>query len=265
MSRANPFDFVRTLRSLNVELTAAEQGEDSLATRPRRLFKRLERLGYGVELTKPNARQLGSYGFAPTTVIDIGVHNGTAFLYQGFPDANFLLIDPLAECEERVKRWDGRIRYEFKCCALGPRAGKMELNIPHTESKAAVARASLREFTPAYNKSFAGMEKREVPVKTLDSVAKGFDGPFGIKIDTEGYELEVIKGAKKTLKDTEFVIAEVSVRERFAGGYRFSELIAEMGKNGFEPLDFLTPLRPGTTDCDILFARYESPHFSMDE
>jgi FkbM family methyltransferase len=31
---------------------------------------------------------------------------------------------------------------------------------------------------------------------------------IGIKIDTEGYELEVIKGAKETLKKTQFVLLE---------------------------------------------------------
>ncbi len=84
-----------------------------------------------------------------------------------------------------------------------------------------------------------------------------------MKIDTEGFELEVIKGATKTLKKTEFVIAEVSAKRRFQGSYRFSELIAALGKQGFEPLDFLSPLRPDKEGCDILFARYDSPRFDF--
>ena len=43
-------------------------------------------------------------------------------------------------------------------------------------------------------------EVRQVPVKTLDSVLEGRH-PKMIKIDVEGYELEVFKGATRTLAD----------------------------------------------------------------
>ena len=44
--------------------------------------------------------------------------------------------------------------------------------------------------------------KIKVPVKTLDSIVQesNVKRSFGIKIDVEGYELEIIKGAKKNLK-----------------------------------------------------------------
>jgi hypothetical protein len=36
-------------------------------------------------------------GFAPKTVIDIGVAQGTPVLYRNFPDAYYILVDPLRE------------------------------------------------------------------------------------------------------------------------------------------------------------------------
>ena len=50
----------------------------------------------------------------------------------------------------------------------------------------------------------------------------------------------VIRGALNTLKDAEFVIAEVSVKERFVGGYTFSEFIGEMAQAGFEVTDVIS-------------------------
>ena len=57
---------------------------------------------------------------------------------------------------------------------------------------------------------------------------------MGIKIDTEGYELNIIKGASETLKSTEFVHAEVRHNhESFEGVYKLHEFINEMHKNDF--------------------------------
>ena len=59
-------------------------------------------------------------------------------------------------------------------------------------------------------------------------------GKIGIKIDTEGYELNVIKGAQNTLKDTGFVIAEVRHNHKsFSEQYSLHEFIEIMNKNNF--------------------------------
>ena len=57
---------------------------------------------------------------------------------------------------------------------------------------------------------------------------------IGLKIDTEGYELDVIKGSKNTLKNTKFVIAEVRHNHSsFEGVYKLHEFMKEMQNNGF--------------------------------
>lgn len=43
--------------------------------------------------------------------------------------------------------------------------------------------------------------------------------PFGLKVDTGGADPDVVEGAHEFLRETEFVIAEVSIAERFEGGY----------------------------------------------
>ncbi len=263
MSRARPRDFVKLLRAMGVELAPREGAGESLADRPRRLLRQLERKGISVEYSRPRAEVLAGYGFAPATVFDIGVDQGTPFLYQAFPDARFVLIDPLAESAEKVRRWEGRIDFRFECCALGARPGTVTLRIPSTEAKVRHSRASALDFAPRNAEQFSAWESREVPVKTLDQIARNRKAPFGIKIDTEGYELEVLRGARKALEKTEFVIAEASVKRRYKGGYRFSELVAELGRSGFEIYDFLKPIRPDAADCDVLFARWDSERFDF--
>ena len=263
MARARPFEFVKTLNRLGVALEPMGSTSDDLAARPRKLLNKLARHGYSVETTGLDTKTLQSYGFNPDVVFDIGVDFGTPELYNAFPDRKFILVDPVQESEEKVEGWRGKIDFEFHCCALGAKKGNLTLNVPSTEAKARHSRASILEFEDGYNDVFASIEERTVPVKKLDEISKGLKGTFGLKIDTEGYELEVIKGATQTLKQTEFVIAEASVQMRYKGGYRFSDLVAAMAKNGFEILEFLRPIRPDASDCDVLFARFDSGRFHL--
>jgi len=70
----------------------------------------------------------------------------------------------------------------------------------------------------------------------LDTILKDLKdlGRIGIKVDVEGFELAVIKGAGNTLKNAKFVLAEVRHNyESFKGVYKLHEFVNEMQKNNF--------------------------------
>lgn len=260
MTRSTPRLFLRHLRELGVDLAPKEPGAE---IRPRKLFRALSRRGFEIEQTKPTAAVLRGFGFQPESVIDIGVDQGTPMIYDAFPQATFLLVDPLIESRQKVQKYEGKLDFQFECCALGPEDGIITVNIPSTATKTRTSRATAMEFEGRNKAQFASFETREVPMRRLDSLTADLQGPIGIKIDTEGFELEVMKGATETLKRTEFVLAEANVKRRYVGGYRFSELVSFMGQTGFEILDFPRPIRPDSDDCDVLFARYDSARFDF--
>ncbi|MEL7183362.1 MAG: FkbM family methyltransferase, partial [Pseudomonadota bacterium] len=166
---------------------------------------------------KMTARYFSGYGFEAPVIIDVGVLGGTPFLYDSFPNAKFLLIDALEESEDAVREtWGDTLDFEFVNAALGATAGRVPIAIePERPSRTSLsARADLSE----------DHFERDVPMLPLDQITDGRNGPFGLKIDTEGHELEVLKGATATLERCEFVIAEVSIKKRFAQGYRFSDV-----------------------------------------
>lgn len=264
MSRADPFAFFRALNAIGLEFAPTKSAKTTtLHKRPRPLLRQLERQGITIETAKPSAEALKAFDFQVATVFDVGVDAGTPLIYDAFPDAKFVLIDPIQESRDRVSHWQQKIDFDFIVCGVGAKPGQMEITIPMRPGRTNLARASLAGFTDANASMFTQFEKRDVDIRTLDDIVQDYKGPYGLKIDTEGFEREVIRGAHKMLTQCEFVIAEVSIKRRFTNGYRFSEFIADMGERGFEPIDFLRPLRPDAVDCDVLFARYDSPRFDF--
>ena len=164
------------------------------------------------------------------TFIDVGVGaDGTPDLYQKFQEKKLVLIDPLDEAEKFYKENMQEVDAVFFKTALGESAGSLKINIEEN-----IGRSTILDVSDI---NFEGnpIEQREIPVNTLDDLLKNDHlGKIGIKIDTEGYELNVILGAKKTLSNTKFVIAEVRHNhESFNGVYKLHEFITEMHKNGF--------------------------------
>lgn len=163
------------------------------------------------------------------TVIDVGVAYGTGWLYQRFPDADLVLVDPVPSPE--LGRFLGDRQHTYVTCALGSKPGTTVMNVDLVQSGA----SSLLTRTPL-TQTGAPTESREVEVRTLDDIVEENVAPgarVGVKIDTEGYELEVLSGGIRTLQQAAFVVCEASVLERFEGSYRFEELVCFMREHGF--------------------------------
>jgi len=187
---------------------------------------------------------------APQTIFDVGVAKGTPWLYDAFPDAYFVLVEPVQENIPHMRRILRRVSGTYVLAAAGSEQGTATINI-EPERK---GMTSLLERT-VETASGEHLEHRQVPVVTLDSVTRGQGAtpPFGLKIDTEGFELEVVHGAREMLTMTEFVIAETSTGDgRFVDGYCADDLIEEMWVQGFFVADVLRTTR---WFADLLFLR----------
>jgi FkbM family methyltransferase len=183
-------------------------------------------------------------GFEPATVIDVGAGRGTRYLYLAFPDAHHVLLEPLADFEPELRRQVAIRSGEYHLTAVGNEPGTATINV----NPACLLESSINAVPGAEPVA------REVPITTLDALVAehGWQAPFAIKIDTEGFEDRVIEGAAETLRRTQLVIAEVSVGRRFEGGYTFAEFIASMSQRGFELCDVLNVAKDGRGDVSYM-------------
>jgi hypothetical protein len=104
-------------------------------------------------------------------------------------------------------------------------------------------------------------EPRRVTADTIDHLCedKNVVGPYLVKVDVQGGELGVLSGAKEILRETEYVILEVSLFQFFIGGPQFYEVVHYMKSCGFVVYDIFDiqyrPFDGAVSQVDIAFVR----------
>ena len=166
-------------------------------------------------------------GLAPATVIDVGVGPGTPDLYEGFPAARLVLVEPLEEWRPSLEDIREARSAEVVTAAAGAKTGEARISV----HRAPVCSSMLG----AYRGEDAKQEWRTVPMVRLDDVAGELmlKGPFVVKADVEGAELEVLTGATDVLAETELVLLELSLFELVPGTPQLHEVVAWMHQHGF--------------------------------
>jgi len=175
--------------------------------------------------------QLARLGFQPRTVIDAGVANATPELYSTFPSASILLIEPLAEFEPFLRQICSSYNAQYVLAAAGSAPGSATFHV-HAD------KFSSSLLSEVEGPSVDGTP-RTVPVVSLDQLTaeKNLPGPYLIKLDVQGAELQVLAGASRTLQHTEAVILEVTLFATMLGGPQFFDLITFMKAAGFVAYD----------------------------
>jgi FkbM family methyltransferase len=202
-------------------------------------------------------------GFRPAAVFDVGVAWGTPELYEAFPDARHVLVEPLAEYELGIREIEQRYRAEWVRAAAGAKPGTQPMFVHRTWLM-----SSMLGGWKGHDS--ADVVTREVPVVRLDDVRdeRALDGPFVVKIDVEGGELRVLDGAERVLADTELVLLEVNLFRFLPDAPDFGDVVAYMKERGFVVYDFygghLRLLDGALAMMNVAFVK-ESGRFRRDE
>ncbi len=228
----------------------------------RRMARWLSQQGYEVQPNRMHAGRFPDLVVSPETVIDVGVGRGTPWLYEAFPDKNFLLIDPMPEAQEYVLAAYPHLRAKFFETALGEENGMAELKIPIWKGATHMPMASLLNRDDAHVEKISGWDTRLVPVTTLDELVGDDAGPFGLKLDAEGAEPAILRGASQVLQRCAFVVLELSLSHRFAETEAPSNVIASLAAVGLEMRDVLDTNGGSETapprHIDALFTRWSN-------
>jgi FkbM family methyltransferase len=153
------------------------------------------------------------------SIIDVGAYRGefTSKAKRFFPNLNFLLIEPNTAHSAKLK---------------GDDISQFVVSTVLSDSAKTVDFYALEEtgdsYYPERRHLLSEVTSKKVETTTLDNVLNSrpnFTGPFLIKLDTQGSEIDILKGARECLKETNVVICEIPVLRYNLGAPTFNEYI----------------------------------------
>jgi len=178
--------------------------------------------------------------FEVNCVFDVGARHGEygAWLRSIGYRGRIVSFEPVAESFRILRRQaDGRGDWRPHNLALGSKSESKPISVMQGDALSSFLAPN------AYNRAQFGPDSKivateEVRVETLDNVfdecVAGLDGPrCYLKIDTQGWDLEVIKGAARSLQYVRVLQSEVSVQKIYDAMPSWFEAIGIYNGLGF--------------------------------
>lgn len=204
-------------------------------------------------------RNIRALGFRPGRVVDVGAYvgNWTRMAKSIFPESKVLMVEAQPSKEPEMRRAcaehpPGEVSYRITLLGPEEREGVRFYEL-ETGSSVLSEQSSIARTEATY------------PMRTLDAVLSeaGFGGADLLKLDVQGYELEVLKGAGRTLEGAEVVLMEVSLLRVNEGAPLLADVLQFMGERGFRAYDICSfirrPLDNALWQSDFIFVRETSP------
>jgi FkbM family methyltransferase len=236
----------------------------------KRLFRAA---GYDVQrLNEPapgsSRRPVGDYarfledvrarGLSPRLILDIGANKGdwTRMARGVFPEARFVLVEPQLEMRDALNALCRELPgVSWIEAGVGKEPGTLK-QIVYVDNPG--SSSFLPQTTADPRRSGT---PREVRIVTIDAALNETGGgiPDLIKIDVQGFEIEVLRGATSILGATELFVIEVSLFPFMVGMPVLRDVVTFMGDHGYELYDFpgyfRRPLDGALGQVDVAFAK----------
>ena len=203
--------------------------------------------------------------FGIDLILDVGANQGQYAMTMrklGF-SGRIISFEPLSSAFSKLEEHAGNDpKWQTVNLALGNKDETTTINIaPKSQA------SSLRKMKPALqeiepNLAYTGTE--EVEVRTLDTILHRYIGgeeKIYLKLDTQGYEKNIIDGAIKSLHKIAGIQMELSLVELYDGETLFADMITYLQDCGYA----LMSVEPGFFDkssgrllqADTIFYRKE--------
>ncbi len=236
--------FTRMRRLLNVATKFDVVRWNGMHTAPSAIWKALNR--YQIDCVIDVGANEGQFA---TQVRDLG-YLGQLVSYEPVSDA-FAKLTINRSSDKRCRIYN---------CALGSEETEADINVSAFSSFSSFYGTT--DFARANWPTSRVCSVERVPIKTLDSeLSTGKLAEFQsclLKIDTQGYDLEVMKGAETLLSKCPVIFTEVSFRKVYEHSPSSLETLEYFASRGYYPAGIYAITRTqdlSMNEADVLFVR----------
>lgn len=196
----------------------------------------------------------------PELILDVGANRGQFALAAlgSVPDATIISFEPLTSEGDRFERiFAKNPAVRLQRIALSDRSEFRDLHVTaHADS------SSLHRPTQLQTEAFPGTHETAVERVRLERLDRAIAPDVlaintFLKIDVQGHEACVIRGASRLLDRIRWILVELSFVELYEGQPLIGEVTELLWQEGFQPTDMLPPLmdRRRAVQVDVLFER----------
>jgi len=171
-------------------------------------------------------------------VFDIGANTGqfaSELRKAGF-SGEIISFEPLSEAINVLRKMSIK-DFKWKVhdqCAIGDFDGEVQINISGNSVSSSILPMLNNHSLAAPQSSYVGNES--VKIFKLDSIVNKYikaSSNIFIKIDTQGFEWQVLNGAENTLKMARGVLCELSLVQLYEGQHLWRQIIDRLEEEGF--------------------------------
>jgi FkbM family methyltransferase len=175
-------------------------------------------------------------------VIDVGANSGqyASGLRAAGYHGRIVSFEPLSEPYGRLAAASSQdAAWDCRQLALGRRPGTTTINVSEDSRNSSIFTVGDRHLQAAPDSRRVGMET--VRIDRLDrlwpAIARNAHRPY-LKMDTQGSELDVLRGAKRLLDAMSLVEVELSLLPVYDSPPVFGDVHGLLARHGFAPIAF---------------------------
>lgn len=180
----------------------------------------------------PHIQRLAKLGYQPVNVLDIGAYNGSwaQEFKRAFPAARMHCFEAQDKMEPMLTALTKRHPdIGYTKALLGDDSSKtVEFHVLDTQHGS--TGSSIYKETTGFESTVVTM-----PLQTVDEILEGVQFPpvNFIKIDVQGAEIDVLKGAVNAMKTAEVLVAEMSLVDYNEGAPLIHEVMSFLAEHDF--------------------------------